>query len=153
MGIEMEGSTSSGDGGASSPEEECLLSFAEKTQSYKGHREDKQKRICCMKPSWKHLAVMFVLHTAVMFGAQYFVMQYELPAMAKMLLPKHLSSFVDITKLASALKTFIKYEPNAIFAALAVWYFYFQLWHIPLTWVIGLLMGAVMPSVFEAFLL
>ena len=49
------------------------------------------------------------------------------------------------------MKTFNHQEPVAIQTLMCLVFFYFQLWHIPLTWVVGLMMGAVMPSVLYAF--
>lgn len=60
-----------------------------------------------------------------MFAGFYFVMKYKLPKIAYALLPKSLTSFADIQKLAKALKTFTKFSPHAIFATLGIWYFYF----------------------------
>ena len=88
-----------------------------------------------------------------MVGLFYWVYKYELGKVAKMFLPKHLTSFEDMSKLSHALKVYMKFSPNAIETLLGLVFFYFQLWHIPLTWAVGLLMGAVMQSVTSAFLL
>lgn len=71
------------------------------------------------------MLVLFVLHSAVMFVGQYWYLKHEVPKIALQILPAHLMCFDDVTKLASALKLFIRFKPYAIYWTLNLWFFYF----------------------------
>lgn len=98
-----------------------------------------------MEPDYWHLLVLFALHTALQFSITYGLLR-QLPqeALASMPLPTSLES---VQQIASTLHSLIENNRSVIYSLLLTSFFYFQLWHIPLTWVFALLCGTCMPNV------
>ena len=103
-----------------------------------------------MTPDYGHLILLFLLHTALHFTLTYYLLSC-LPQEKLSIMPTPTS--LDAAKtLATTMQELVVTNTAEIYGLLISSFFFFQVWGIPMTWVLALLCGACMPSVFYATL-